>query len=611
MSDKSIDNKQKSSGQNSMMFGGRGPGSRGKIESAKDFKKTIKRFIMYFGTEKKVLIVAGIAIIAATLLRVITPAMVGNAIKENIEINPDAAMFIERMFQLLGIYVAVWLIEGISGILMTKSANNIVFKMRNQAFAHVQKLSMSYFDKKGIGDVMSRLTNDIESIYNILSNGFSALIGGVLSLVGTVIAMIVLDFKLSLVVILVVPILLYMTTFIGKRVRKVFRKNQALIGGMSSKIQESFSGMKVIKTFGREEEEYAEFEKINSKVRDMGIKADLTAYLLNPLMNFFMAFTLALVVAGGGFLIMKYEGIYSVGLLTSFIMYARRFAQPLRRLTGVYNMLQSSIAGAERVFEVLDTKVEVNSCQDAVILDDIYGDIEFKNVIFGYDKDKIIIDDISFKAQRGEVVAIVGPTGVGKTTLINLLSRFYDVDEGVIAIDKQDIRKIDLNSLRSKMGVVLQESFFFSTTIRENLLYGNPSASDEEIIQAARLARADHFIKKLPKGYDTVLSERGMNLSQGERQLLAIARAILADPKILILDEATSNIDTLTEVHIQEGLLELMKNRTSFIIAHRLSTIKNADKVLVMKNGKIIEQGKHQELLKLNGFYSTLYKMQG
>jgi ATP-binding cassette subfamily B protein len=415
-----------------------------------------------------------------------------------------------------------------------------------------------------------------------------------------------------------------LTGIIGKKIRGAFRKNQEWVGRLSANIEESVSGVKVTKTFRREEAEFAKFEKVNHESQRVGVEAELIAYSFMPLMNFMTSLTLGLIVGVGGYLALKTTvaqaagagtaaaaGGVSIGLLTAFILYSQRFFEPLRQITQVYSMIQSALAGAERLFEMMDMKSEVVEKPNALSLNEIHGTVEFSSVGFAYEESKTVLEDISFQTQPGQVIAIVGPTGAGKTTLINLLSRFYDVRNGHIAIDGADIRDIKVDDLRTSMGVVLQEPFFFATTIRENLLYARPDATEEQMISAAKTANAHYFVSRLPRGYDTVLSERGNNLSQGERQLLGIARAILADPRILILDEATSSVDSLTESHIQEGLIRLMKGRTSFIIAHRLSTIRNADQVLVLHNRRIVESGTHAQLMsKPDGFYAKLYGMQ-
>ena len=580
------------------------------IESPADFGKTMMRLLRYFGPQAAVLLPAVGLIIGGVVLNTLAPAMIGNAIKNHLELDPNVSAFVREMTTILWVYIGVWLANGLGSAMIIWVSNRFIFRLRNEAFSHIQKLSMAFFDRRGIGDIISRLTNDVEMIFNALTNAFSSLVTGLFSIIGVFIAMVALNLQLFLVVLATVPLMVVLTGVIGKRVRQAFRQNQAQVGMLNANIQESVTSVRVIKTFHREEEEFGKFEKINETARRVGVTAEFTSYAFMPIMRFMTGLTLALVIGVGGYLVLTRRGVFSIGLLTAFILYSRRFFEPLRQITGVYNVLQSGMAGAERIFGILDTKPDITNKPEALALDDIEGDVEFRDVHFAYLENKPVLEGISLEAKKGQVIAIVGPTGAGKTTMVNLLSRFYDVGTGAILVDGKDIRELEIDSLRTKMGVVLQEPFFFATTIRENLLYANPDAAEEQMVRAATLANADAFIRRLPQGYDTPLTERGMNLSQGERQLLAIARAILADPRILILDEATSNIDSLTEAHIQQGLLELMKGRTSFIIAHRLSTIKNADKVLVVHNKSIIEKGTHRELMERKGFYWRLYRMQ-
>ncbi len=602
----------------------RGPMMGLRIEAPRDYRRTLQRLLRYFGGNKALIIASTIFIAAGTLLRTLGPALIGDAIKYDLELSQNLPNFVHRMKIVLATILGAWIAEAGSGILMTRLSNNIVYRMRADSFAHIQTLSMASFDKRGIGDFISRMTNDIEMVFNAMNNGFSSLVGGLLSMITVLVAMFVLSVPLSFVVLAVVPIMAVITGIIGKKIRGAFRKNQEWVGRLTANIEESVSGIKVIKTFRREEAEFAKFEKVNDGSQRAGVEAELISYAFMPLMNVMTSLTLGLIVGIGGYLAISGTGAHasgignaaaggvSIGLLTAFILYSQRFFEPLRQITQVYSMLQSALAGAERLFEMMDMKPEVVEKPDALPLNDIRGAVEFHDVGFGYEEGKTVIDDINFRTQPGQVVAIVGPTGAGKTTIINLLSRFYDVRTGHITIDGYDIRSVRLDNLRTSMGVVLQEPFFFATTIRENLLYARPDATEEQMISAARTANAHYFVSRLPHGYDTLLSERGNNLSQGERQLLGIARAILADPRILILDEATSSVDSLTESHIQEGLMRLMKGRTSLIIAHRLSTIRNADQVLVLHNRHIIESGTHDQLMgRADGFYAKLYGMQG
>ncbi len=586
------------------------------VEAPRDYRKTMRRLLRYFGRHGTLIIASTIFIAIGTLLRALGPALIGEAIQRDLELSKNLPDFIYRMKIVLATILGAWVADAASGILMTRLSNNIVYRLREDSFAHIQTLSMGSFDKRGIGDFISRMTNDIEMVFNAMNNGFSSLVGGLLSMITVLVAMFILSVPLSFVILAVVPIMAVLTGIVGKKIRGAFRKNQEWVGRLTSSIEESVTGVKVTKTFRREEAEFAKFDQVNDASQRVGVEAELVSYAFMPLMNFMTSLTLALIVGIGGYLALRTTaasaaGGVSIGLLTAFILYSQRFFEPLRQMTQVYSMLQSAVAGAERLFEMMDMKQEVVEKTGALPLADIRGNVEFHNVHFAYEEGKTVLEDISFQTRPGQVIAIVGPTGAGKTTLINLLSRFYDVRSGCISIDGTDIRDLKVDDLRTGMGVVLQEPFFFAATIRENLLYARPEATEEQMIAAAKTANAHYFISRLPHGYDTMLSERGNNLSQGERQLLGIARAILADPRILILDEATSSVDSLTESHIQQGLIRLMKGRTSFIIAHRLSTIRNADQVLVLHNHRIVESGTHDELIrKPGGFYAKLYGMQ-
>ena len=586
----------------------RGPGSVHVIESAKDVKGAFKRLFAYFGTQKILLAISTVIIFISVFLSVAGPTVLGKAMTDYLERGHNYPLFLRQVVILIIIYTGAWVTEAFTRIVLIKASNNILFRMRQDAFNHIQELSMSYFDKVDIGEIMSRLTNDIEAVEQGVNNVFSEGLRGVLSVIMTLVAMIMLSFRFTLIVVATVPLMAFVAAVIGIKVRKAFRVNQQKIADLSIKVEESVSGVKVIKTFGMEKNEINDFHRVSIEARDAGTIAEMMSSIFMPVMQLITSIILAMLIGIGGLLVLRNSKVFSIGLLTSFIMYSRNFLWPIQQITGIYNVIQSALAGAERVFEILDTKPAIRERRHPVSFKE--GAIVFKDVHFAYEENKPVLEGINLTVPHGGVIAIVGPTGAGKTTLINLLNRFYDVKQGAITINGTDIRDMELDTLRSSLGVVLQEPFFFATTIRENLLYGNQDATEEEMFEAARLANASHFISRLPKGYDTVLTERGLNISQGERQLLGITRAILRNPSILILDEATSNIDSLIEAQIQEALLILMKGRTCLTIAHRLSTIKNADRIIVIHNHRIIEEGTYTELIEKNGFYAHLYAMQ-
>jgi ATP-binding cassette subfamily B protein len=455
---------------------------------------------------------------------------------------------------------------------------------------------------------MSRLTNDINAINMAISQNVTSLIANVLSLVGILIAMFALNVWLSLATILIVPLMGWFTAFVAKYTKMGYQRLQSDLGKLNATIEENISGQKVVKAFRRNAKAIDAFRADNQATYESGIYANTYAFLLMPLTNQLGNLFIIVLAGLGGYLALN--GLVTVGLIAAFIGYSRQFLQPVRQISEVYNTLQSALAGAERVFEIVDTTPEMADKPDAQSLKEMEGRVEFKDVRFSYEPGTEVIRGMNFEAYPDHTLALVGPTGAGKTTMINLLSRFYDVDSGSILIDGKDIRDVKTNDLRKSLGIVLQDTFLFSDTVMENIRYGRLEAADEECIEAAKMADADHFIRQLPDGYQTVLSERGSNLSQGQRQLLAISRAILADPAILILDEATSSVDTRTEARIQNALLRLMKGRTSFVIAHRLSTIRGADHVLVINEGQIVEEGNHQQLMSKQGVYYKLYQAQ-
>jgi ATP-binding cassette subfamily B multidrug efflux pump len=586
---------------------GRGPSQPGRIEKARDARQALLRFLPYLRPYIGVIGVVFLFVLVYTLLYLLGPYLMGVAIDRFIS-TKDAAGLARLALLMLIVYLLSSAFQAGADFVMARISQRALQQVRQDLFEHLQSLSLRFYDRNPAGELMSRLTNDIDAINQAVSQNATSLLAGVLSLVGILIAMFVLNHWLALASILVVPITVWFTGFVARYTRRGFRDLQRELGNLNGTMEESISGQRVIKAFRRNDSVLAAFRKDNQAVYRAGVYANTYALLLMPVTNI-LGNLFVIVLAGfGGWLAI--QGLTTVGTIAAFISYAQRFIQPLRQLANIYNTIQAALAGAERVFEIIDTQPELADAPDAVPLNSIHGDVRFDHVRFGYLAGVPVIKDMSLEARAGQATALVGPTGAGKTTLVNLLSRFYDVDSGTITIDGEDIRKVQKASLRRQLGIVLQDTFLFSDSVMENIRYGRLDASDEECIQAAKMADADHFIRQLPQGYQTRLSERGSNLSQGQRQLLAIARAVLANPRILILDEATSSVDTRTETRIQKSLLRLMAGRTSFVIAHRLSTIREADEMLVIKDGEIIERGDHKELLARRGFYHHLYMSQ-
>ncbi len=582
----------------------RGPGA---VEKAKNPRLTLSRLLSYMLPYKAELLAIGVAVAISSLLNLLGPYYVGVAVDNFISVG-DLLGLLGIVLLLLAIYIGAWSTQAIQGVLMARVSQRVLKGLRKDLFEHLQTLSLSYFDRSTQGELMSRLTNDVEAVNQALSQSFIQLISSFLSLSGILVAMLVLNVWLALASLVVLPLMVLVTVLIGRKTLSGFRNVQRSMGVLNSRIEETVSGQRVVTAFGTQGRVISAFDAENAVLRDQATTAITWAFLIMPLVNVMSTFSIAVVAGLGGWLAL--QGAVTVGIITSFIFYSRNFVQPLRQLAELYNSVQSALAGAERIFEVVDTKPEITDKPDAKPLGEIHGDVVFDNVNFSYIPGVPVLKNMSFHAQPGQTVAFVGPTGAGKTTMINVMGRFYDIQSGSIRVDGVAIREVTCESLRKQLGTVLQDNFLFADTVMENIRYGNPSATDEECIAAAKLANADQWITRLPNGYNTLLSERGSNLSQGQRQLLAIARAVVADPKILILDEATSNVDTRTEVRIQEALLRLMKNRTSFVIAHRLSTIRKADQVLVIRDGEIIERGTHDSLLKAKGFYYQLYNSQ-
>ncbi|HEX9330722.1 MAG TPA: ABC transporter ATP-binding protein [Anaerolineales bacterium] len=586
---------------------GRGAMRPGRIEKAGNPRRALTRLTMYLSSYKATLVLVLIFVLVYILLGLLEPYLIGRAIDQYIsthQINGLSRLAI----LLLTVYLFDNGFQAASSWIMARISQDALRRLRRDLFEHLQKLSIGFFDRSTAGELMSRLTNDIDAINQAVSQNVVSLVASVLSLVGIVIAMFVLNVWLALSALLVVPIMFWFTQFVARYTRKGFRDLQKELGEINGVMEESISGQRVVRAFRRSDATVERFRVSNQKVYKAGVYANTYALMLMPLTNVLGNFFVIVLVGLGGYLAL--QDLVTVGMIATFIVYAQNFIQPLRQLANMYNSIQAALAGAERVFEIIDTQVEVDDASDSPLPAPVKGEVHFENVRFGYLPNQPIIKDMTLEAKAGQTIALVGPTGAGKTTIINLLTRFYEINEGRITIDGRDIRNVSKADLRQKLGIVLQDTFLFADTVIENIRYGRLDATDEECIEAAKLADADHFIRQLPQGYQTKLSERASNLSQGQRQLLSIARAILADPSILILDEATSSVDTRTEARIQKALLRLMEGRTSFVIAHRLSTIRDADNVIVINNGEIVEQGTHQQLLDAKGFFHHLYMSQ-
>lgn len=577
------------------------------VEKAKNPRATLMRLGRYLLESKFQLALVVVLVILGTVLSIIGPYLLGVAIDSYIT-KGDLVGLTWIVLLMFGVYLGTWFAQSAQGVLMAPISQKALRTLRKNLFEHLQTLSLSFFDRRTHGELMSRLTNDIDAINQALTQNVTQLAGSILSLIGILIAMFALNVWLALGSLTVLPIMVLITIFIGRKSMAGFRSLQAQLGRLNGRVEEVLGGERVVQAFRKQRTVLDEFDKDNLAVRDAGIGAMSYAFVILPLVNVMSNLSIAVVAGLGGW--MTVMGWITVGLVASFITYARNFVQPLRQLADLYNSIQTALAGAERVFEIMDEKAEIADKPGAISLDDIRGDVVFDHVDFSYVPGVPVLKDMSFHAEPGQVIAFVGPTGAGKTTMINVLGRFYDIQRGSIKIDGIDIRDLDRESLRRQLGTVLQDNFLFADTVMENIRYGKLDATNEECIEAAKLANADQFITRLPQGYKTLLTERGSNLSQGQRQLLAIARAVIADPRILILDEATSSVDTRTELRIQQALLKLMEGRTSFVIAHRLSTIRKADQVLVIKDGVIVERGSHESLLAQKGFYYNLYVSQ-
>lgn len=589
------------------MRGGFNRLAEGSEEKAKNQSAVLRRLLALLSPYWLQITLAMLFVVVSAASQGLSPILIGRAIDVFITANDPAGLGV-TMLLLGGVYVAGMFATRFQIYLLAKMGQNLLADLRQRVFAKLGSLDLQYLEGKQAGDLMSRLVNDIEALNTFFSQALSQMIGAFFSLIGIVVAMLALNWQLGLAVLIMVPILLLTTRFFSRMAREAFRKTRATIGDVSAEMEEELSGVKVAQAFNRTDVNVQRFAERNAANRDANVNANAVTSAFGPTMEILSTLDLALVAALGGALAIR--GVISVGTVVAFIQYVQNFFRPIQTVAQMWTMAQSALAAAERVFEVLDREPAIQDAPDALPVGKLQGRVTFENVSFAYEPGTPVLQDISLEAQPGQTIALVGPTGAGKTTLVNLIPRFYDVNAGRVLIDGHDVRHIQQRSLRSQMGIVTQDPFLFSGTVMDNIRYGRLSASDEEVIEAAKAASADEFIQRLPEGYQTEVGERGKLLSQGQRQLLSIARALLANPRILIMDEATASIDTRTEAVIQKALKALLQGRTSFVIAHRLSTVRNADQVLVIDKARIVERGTHAELIAKGGLYAELYNRQ-
>ena len=594
-----------------------GHGPMSSFEKAKDFKGTLKKLTHYISMYKYHLIVVFIFAIGSTIFSILGPKILGNATNEIFnglvsKISGGSGINFSKIASilifLLILYIVSALFSYIQGFIMSHISQKTTYRMRKEVSEKINRLPMNYFDKKTNGEVLSIITNDVDTLSQSLNQSATQLVTSIVTLIGILIMMLSIDPWMTLISFLILPLSGVLIGFVVKHSQKHFKNQQDYLAHVNGQIEEMYSGHNVIKAFNAEKKMLKKFETDNNKLYDSAWKSQFLSGLMQPIMNFIGNLGYILVAIIGGYFTII--GRMSVGNIQSFIQYNKQFTQPIAQLAQVFNMIQAMIASAERIFEFLEEPEEKIIRKEKIEIDQIKGNIEFKNVCFGYNKDQTIINDFNAKIKAGSKIAIVGPTGAGKTTMVKLLMHFYELNSGEILIDGKDINNYNRQEYRKLFGMVLQDTWLFNGTVMDNLRYGKLEATDDEVKEAARMANVHHFIQTLPDRYHMQLNEESNNISGGQKQLLTIARTILSNPKILIFDEATSSVDTRTEILIQEAMDKLMKNRTTFIIAHRLSTIKNADLILVMNNGDIIEQGNHEELLKANGFYANLYNSQ-
>jgi ATP-binding cassette, subfamily B, multidrug efflux pump len=596
---------------------GGGPMALMKGEKARDFKGTFKKLIQYLGSYKLTILIVILLAIASTVFSIIGPKILGNATTKLFEgvlaniAGTGAIDFVaigKILVEVFTIYLISSLFGFIQGWVMSSVSMDITYRFRKDISQKINRMPLKYFDGTNHGEILSRITNDVDTVSQTLNQSLSQIISSVVTVVGVLIMMLTISWQMTLVALIMVPASMGIIALVIGRSQVYFKRQQDYLGHVNGHVEEMYGGHIVMKSFNGEQRSVETFDGLNSTLYDSAWKSQFLSGLLFPVINFVGNLAYVAICILGGFLAVK--NLITIGDIQAFIQYVRSFTQPITQIANISNTLQQTMAAAERVFEFLAESEEVAETTDPVKLSKVEGRVDFQNVRFGYNPDKVIINDFSFYAEPGQRIAIVGPTGAGKTTMVKLLMRYYDVNSGAILVDGHNVKNFTRADLRCMFGMVLQDTWLYNGTIMENIRYGRIDATDEEVIAAAKAAHVDHFIRSLPDGYNFVLNEETTNISQGQMQLLTIARAILSDPTMLILDEATSNVDTHTEVLIQKAMLDLMKGRTSFIIAHRLSTIREADWILVMNNGDIVEQGKHAKLLTKNGFYAELYNSQ-
>lgn len=593
---------------------GGGPGPRGQMirEKPKDVRGTVAKLIKYIGTSKYLVLAIIVTTILSTVLNLLGPSLQGKAI-DAITITADKTSvdfdrLIEVLVLMLIVYLASAAIQLLQGVASAKISQTTVYTMRSDLFKKIAYLPISYTDTHASGDIMSRMTNDIDNISQTISSSISSLVSAVLTLIGAFAMLIYYDWRMALISLITIPFTVIVSMVLSKFMRKYFVEKQVLLGQMNSQIEEMVTGYKTVMAYGKEPDACSDFAKVSEDFRKCSIRANVWGGLMGPAMNIINNLNYLIVAASGAYF--SVIGAISVGDVQAILQYSRQLSQPINQIANQYASILTAIAGAERVFAILDTPDELDEGKNPIKVEDIRGEIEFSGINFSYIPGKQVLHDFNLKVKPGQKIALVGATGSGKTTVVNLLTRFYDVDSGTITIDGININDIPKKTLRNAIAIVLQDTVLFHDTIGNNIRYGKLDATDEEVRHAAATSESDEFIERLPEAYETILAEGGGNLSQGQRQLLSIARAVLADPKILILDEATSSVDTRTEMHIQQAMIALMKNRTSLIIAHRLSTIRDADIIIVMKDGAVMEAGNHDELLEKRGVYYGLYQNQ-